>query len=294
MGRPARRTIPGVLYVETPAGPPVPVLFDSPHSGVDMPDDFAAAVSEQALLDCADLYVDELYASASARGVVQVCALFPRAYIDPNRAESDIDAELLDGEWPGPVEQSMKTELGIGLVWRLAAPGVPMYARKLSVDEVKNRIETYYRPYHSELQSHLDELHGRFGAVWHVDCHCMKSRGNAMTPDGGRDRPDFVVSDGRGITCGPAFTAFVSDTLRGMGYSVAINDPFQGAEVIHRHGDPAKNRHSLQIEINRGLYMDEDSGEKTEGFDPLKAHLDQLTADICDFAMKRCEAGTAA
>ena len=116
MDRPARKTIPGVFYVETPAGQPAPVLFDSPHSGTEYPEDFGTAVPENLVRDCADLYVDELYSSAPKHGGTHLCALFPRAYIDPNRAESDIDAELLDGEWPGPIKQNTETELGIGLV----------------------------------------------------------------------------------------------------------------------------------------------------------------------------------
>ncbi len=79
----------------------------------------------------------------------------------------------------------------------------------------------------------------------------------------------------------------MSEILRGLGYRVAINDPFKGAELVTRIGRPAAGRHSLQIEVNRGLYMDEDRIEKSADFAPVKADMDRLVAGIAAYVAEQ-------
>ena len=117
--------------------------------------------------------------------------------------------------------------------------------------------------------------------VWQLDVHSMKSVGTAITPDGpGAERPDMVLGDLEGRSCDPAFTAFVAERLRALGYTVSVNDPYKGAEILRCHGNPAKGRHALQIEMKRALYMDEATVTATDGFEPLRANLKRLVADI--------------
>ena len=111
----------------------------------------------------------------------------------------------------------------------------------------------------------------------------MKSRGNAMNDDAGKLRPDFVVSDRDGTTAGGGFTEHVAETLRALGYDVRINDPYKGAELIRAYAKPSERRHSIQIEINRRLYMDEDAVMKHEGFEALARNLDRLLGDVAAF-----------
>ena len=266
---------------------PLPLVLDSPHSGKDYPSDFAHLPPRDVVRQAEDSYVDELYAAAPAMGATLVEALFPRAYIDPNRSLVDIDTALLDAPWPGPVTPSRKTELGIGLVWRLAHGGVPMYARPLSVAEVEQRIATCYEPYHAAVAQAIDERYLRFGAVWHLDCHSMPAVGDVMSDDPGRPRADFVLGDRDGTTCEPELTAFVAGTLRGMGYDVAINDPYKGVELVRLHGRPRERRHSLQIEVNRRLYVDEATLEKHAGFASLQAHLHRLLEALAGYVRGR-------
>ncbi len=270
-----------------PPGAALPLVLDSPHSGTDYPDDFDHAPPRQRVRQAEDTYVAELYAAAPALGATLIEALFPRAYIDPNRHLSDIDAELLDAPWPGPVTRSRKTDQGIGLVWRVAHGGEPMYRRKLSVDEVRQRIERCYAPYHRTLAQALDERHRSFGTVWHINCHSMPAVGDAMADDPGRARADFVLGDRDQTTCAPEFTACVEATLRAMGYTVAINDPYKGVELVRLHGRPQERRHSLQIEINRRLYMNEATLEKTAGFAGLQANLTALLEVLRSFIVAR-------
>ncbi|HSS71809.1 MAG TPA: N-formylglutamate amidohydrolase [Casimicrobiaceae bacterium] len=276
-----------VLRRHDPVVAPLPLVLDSPHSGSDYPADFEHLPPREVVRQAEDSYVDELYAMAPEVGATLVEALFPRAYIDPNRSLADIDPALLSGPWPGPLTPSRKTELGIGLVWRLAQGGVPMYARALSVAEVKQRIARCWEPYHAAVAAAIDERHQQFGAVWHVNCHSMPAVGDVMSEDPGRKRAEFVLGDRDGTTCEPELTAFVATTLRAMGYSVAINDPYKGVELVRRHGRPREHRHSLQVEINRRLYLDEATLVKNEGFPRLQANLRRMLDALADYVRVR-------
>ncbi|HEV8552047.1 MAG TPA: N-formylglutamate amidohydrolase [Casimicrobiaceae bacterium] len=270
-----------------PAGAPLPLVLDSPHSGTHYAADFDHLPPRAVVRRAEDTHVETLFARAPDAGATLVEALFPRAYIDPNRHPSDMDPAVLEEPWPGPVARSRKTELGIGLVWRLAQGGVPMYARPLSVADVERRIALYYEPYHAAVAAALDERHRRFGAVWHLNCHSMPAVGDVMSDDPGRERAEFVLGDRDGTTCEPEFTAFVAATLSAMGYEVAINDPYKGVELVRKHGRPAERRHSLQIEINRRLYMDEVSLARTAGFGALQADLVRLIEALADYVRAR-------
>jgi N-formylglutamate deformylase len=267
---------------------PIPLVLDSPHSGETYPDDFDHAPPRALIRQAEDTHVARLWAHAPAHGATLIEALFPRAYIDANRSLDDVDPELLADAWHERIVPTRKTELGIGLVWRLARGGVPMYARKLHAAEVLHRIDRYWKPYHHALASALDELHARFGAVWHVDCHSMFAVGDVLSDDPGRERADFVLGDRDGTTCAPAFTAFVATTLRDFGYSVAINDPYKGVELVRRHGRPTENRHSLQIEIKRTLYMDERTLEPNAGYATLERNLTRLSCLLASYVAREC------
>ena len=266
---------------------PIPLVLDSPHSGTQYPDDFDHLPPRALVRQAEDTHVADLYAAAIEFGATLVEALFPRAYIDPNRHVADIDTHLLADAWPGPITPSRKTEQGIGLVWRLAHGGAPMYARKLSVAEVQRRIGGYYEPYQQTLAAALDERHRAFGAVWHINCHSMPAVGDVMADDPGRARADFVLGDRDGSTCAPEFTATVAQALSGMGYDVAINDPYKGVELVRKHGRPAEQRHSLQIEINRKLYMNETTLETNAGFAMLQENLNRLLQAVSAFVRKQ-------
>jgi N-formylglutamate deformylase len=230
-----------------------------------------------------DAYVDELFGHTPEVGGTLIAALFPRAYIDPNRAEDDLDLALIDGDWPHPVNPGEKTEWGMGVVRRYILKGRPLYDRKLSPAEVLHRLETYHRPYHAAVSAALDAAHARFGHAFHINAHSMKPVGNAMNADHGQARPDMVLSDREGETCDPDFIHTAAALLRNKGYTVAINHPYKGAELVARHSDPVAGRHSLQIELNRGLYLDAETFERAPGFAALKRDLDGFIGDVAGF-----------
>jgi N-formylglutamate deformylase len=274
--------------IKPAAGHEVPLVLDSPHSGVEYPEDFRPGVAHALLRQSEDSFVDELYDSGPRHGATLIAARFPRCYIDPNRSLLDIDTSLLDAAWPGPAIASRKTELGIGLIWRVLDTGQPIYDRKLSVDEVKQRIVRYHQPYQRAVKDALDRVHAHFGTVFHLNLHSMPAMSSKISEEGpGKARADFVLGDRDGTTCEPAFTQLVAKALRGLGYEVRINDPYKGVELVRAFSDPKAGRHSLQIEVNRRLYMDERSREKSAGFAKLKTDLDRLLQEVSAHAAER-------
>ncbi len=276
--------IPGVLWRRDPPGEAIPLVLDSPHSGSAYPEEFAFCCPLAVLRRAEDAYVDELYDAAPAYGATLIGALFPRSYIDVNRAPDDLDPGMLDGPLPDCLQPRPVTR--VGLVRRQAQPGVPIYDRKLNPDEVLARIERYHAPYHRVLDGSCERLHLAFGAVWHINCHSMPSYGPPREVRKGV-YADFVLGDRDGTTCEPDFTDFVARFLRGLGYDVRINEGYKGVELVRRQGRPADRRHSLQIEVDRALYMDQKTLEKLPGFDRLKADLASLVAAIADFIRDR-------
>lgn len=266
-----------------PEADPVPLICDSPHSGVRYPADFGYAIDFDQLRAGEDTDVHVLWDALPAVGATLLAAEFPRSYIDPNRDVEDIDPDMLDAPWPGELRPSEKTRLGIGLVWSAAGHSGrrPIYDRKLSVAEVRARIDRYHAPYHAALAAQIEQAYGRFGAVWHLNLHSMPSNayeGLGIRTD--KRLADFVLGDRDGSTCDPAFVALVADALRRRGYSVAINDPYKGVALIARLGRPAERRHSLQVEVHRGLYMDEATRERSAGFETLRRALGEVAGEL--------------
>ena len=278
-----------VFRLALPASESAPVVFDSPHSGFEFPDDFRPAASLAALRTTWDAHVDGLLADAPAMGIPLLAAGFPRAYIDVNRAVDDLDPALLAGVWDGALAPTDYSRRGMGLVRRLALPDVPMYDAPLDPSAVRARIERWYRPYRARLATLLDETTRTHGTVWHLDWHSMKSRGNAMNVDAGARRPDLVVSDRRGTTATPGLVDRIAAWFAARGYDVRCNDPYQGGDLVRTFGAPAQGRSSVQVEINRALYMDEASTEPHDGFAALRTDLCAFAEAVADWARAAAE-----
>lgn len=278
--------------VVAPRTAPAPLVLDSPHSGSWYPDDFGHAVPARALRDGEDCYVDELFGHAPAVGATLLHAHFARTYIDPNRHPDDVDAELLDAPWPHPVSASGKATMGKALVWRTLSDGRPIYDRLLSPAELRHRIDHYLFPYQRALGALIDETRARHGVVYHVNCHSMGAVGGIGAPDEGRARADVVLGDRDGTTCEPSLVARVARVFADAGYSVRMNDPYKGVELVRAFSDPTAGRHSLQIELNRSRYMDEASLERHEGFARLRATIDALLVMLAGYARERAAAAS--
>lgn len=277
--------VPGVLVIEGEASQSSPLVLDSPHSGTDYPADFQHQADPARLRQAEDTHVHALWRGAVDQGAVLLHALFPRAYVDANRADDDIDPAHLEGTYPEQLRPTVKSQLGIGLCWTRVPPeGEPMYPKALTASQVLARVNTYHRPYHQQLRRLLDASHQRWGSVWHVNCHSMQNQASAMsTQPRGTLRPDFVLGDRDGSTAQVQFSQVTAEFLKNRGYVVTINDPYKGMELIRANGDPARGRHSMQIEVNRRLYMDEVTREPHSGFVDLQATFAALSTHLLTY-----------
>jgi N-formylglutamate deformylase len=265
---------------------PIPLVLDSPHSGQHYPADFGFSCDAARLRMAEDTDIDDLYDFTPALGATLVCAQFPRSYLDPNRRLEDVDTNLIDGHWPHPVDVSPKTKSGIGLIWRLLGDSSPIYTRKLPVAEVERRIAHCHAPYWGALNAAINSAHAMHGRVLHINCHSMPAEaGPTSWVKLGTKFSDIVLGDRDGSTCAPAFTALLADAFRAEGLSVAINDPYKGVELVKQFGQPAENRHSIQVEINRRLYMHEPTRARTENYPVLKAALARVMGKVAEYAV---------
>ena len=263
------------------------LVLDSPHSGVAYPPDFLYTCETSILRKAEDTHVEKLYDFAPGLGAHWIEALFPRSYLDANRNTTELDVSLLDEPWPHPVAIDpvvlSKVRLGKGLIWRTTDDGLPIYERRLSVDEVIRRIEQCWKPYHAAVVEAIDAAHAAHGYSIHVNCHSMPAVASShATNFPGEKHADFVVGDRDGSTASPALSQLVCAHLTALGYRVAYNHPYKGVELVRRYSDPAAHRHSIQLEINRKLYMNEETLELNAGFDALKAHLRSLVERLLD------------
>lgn len=264
-----------------PAGapPPTALVFASPHSGGVYPADMveAARLPVETLRGSEDAFVDRVIAGAPSLGVAVILARLARAYVDLNREPWELDPAMFDEELPDYAQgRTARVAAGLGAIPRVAGEGRPIYARKLTFAEARDRIELAHRPYHDALDRQLAAARAAHGAAILIDWHSMP----AAAARGVRGRGgscDIVLGDRFGAACSPKLTALVERELEGMGYRVARNAPYAGGYTTEHYGRPAKRTHALQIEINRGLYMDEDTREPTEGLTKLTADAETLT-----------------
>lgn len=253
------------------------VVFDSPHSCAEYPEDFKPSCRREDLMTSLDAFIDELFGAAPQFGAPLLIAKFPRFYLDVNREIDDIDPEMLDAPFDGAVNPSSKSKVGMGLIRRFALPGIAVYDHLLTPQQVQTRIENCYIPYYSALGQLIDNAYQQHGHVLHIDCHSMKSRGNAMNDDNGALRPDIVVSDRDHTTSSAEVTEYVGELFRAEGLSVGINDPYKGAELIRRYSDVTAKKYGVQIELNRGIYMNEAEFTKKSGdFEKLQASITRV------------------
>ena len=285
----ARQTAP-VYVIHAPAEQTVPFVFCSPHSGTDYAEAFrrASRLDYATLRKSEDSHVDVLFGEAPAKGAPLLCALFPRAYVDPNREPFELDPAMFEERLPEYVNTaSPRVAAGLGTIAKVVCNGAEIYRKKLRFAEALERIDTCYRPYHAALTQLVEFAKRRFGQAVIVDCHSMPSVGGPMDRDPGARRVDFVLGDAYGAACHPSLTLAAEAKLRSLGYAVHRNMPYAGGYTTRHYGDPAHGQHALQIEINRALYMDEDSYARRPNFETVKAHLTELMAHLAALDLKQ-------
>jgi N-formylglutamate amidohydrolase len=280
--------------VARPAELTVPLIFNSPHSGRVYPSTFLAAsrLDAQALRRSEDAFVEELFGFVAELGALLLHAHFPRAYLDVNREPYELDPILFRDGLPHYANtQSVRVVGGLGTIARIVSESDEIYREPLTVEAALERIHRLYTPYHETLAALMLEAKREFGLAVLIDCHSMPS---SPTADRGTGRPDFVLGDRFGTSCGGELTRLAAGQLSVLGYKVALNKPYAGGYITEHYGRPHKAQHVLQIEINRALYMDETTFQKTARFeelrDGLKTMVQALIPAIPGLAIPRAAA----
>ena len=278
-----RKSGEAVIEIMAPVVQTVPLVFSSPHSGRDYPAEFLAQsrLDPLTLRRSEDSYVDELFAAAPEHGAPLLRALFPRVFVDPNREALELDPAMFSDPLPANANtNSPRVAAGLGSIARVVASGEEIYGRKLPLAEAEARLDRYWRPYHAAIEDLLATSRRRFGHVLLIDCHSMPSVGGPMERDAGDRRLDFVLGDCHGRSCAPALTDRVEAILQADGFRVERNAPYAGGYVTQHYGRPAEGVHTLQIEVNRALYMNEANYERRPGFAGLQRAIGQLIAQL--------------
>jgi len=270
-----------------PVNPASPLVLSSPHSGSHYPIDLieSSSLSKAELRRSEDCYIDELFASAQFSGVPMIRALYPRAYLDLNREPYELDPEMFYDALPEFVNKaSPRVAAGLGTIARIVANQKEIYARKLTWAEAEARINRLYKPYHQTLSRLVNSARDQFGYCVLIDCHSMPSAGLPKGKTHPRDSIDFVLGDRNGLSCASLVTEEAERILGSLGYSIIRNNPYAGGYTTKNYGEPETGVHALQIEINRSIYVDENSLSRRPGFAKLKDDLRVFLETLSDYS----------
>jgi N-formylglutamate amidohydrolase len=268
----------GIFELHRPTAKRVPLIVASPHSGSNYPVEFVAAsrLDPLALRRSEDSFVDELFAAAPRLGAPLLSARFARAYLDVNREPYELDPTMFADPLPNFVNAvSPRVRMGLGTIARIVANGEEIYADKLRFSDAQHRIETLYHPYHQTLHRLILETEALFGGYVLVDCHSMPSVAGSICGSGAAD---IVLGDCHGTACAPAIREVARRFFAARGFAVAINAPYAGGFTTGHYGRPSVQRHALQIEVNRALYMHERDYQRKAYF----PRLVQVLAELVD------------
>jgi len=277
---------PEVFYRFDPAAAAVPVVVDVSRSGRLYPIDFRSPLPFSVLHDNVSMYVEEIWGDAPKYGATMLQALFPNTYIDANRDELDLTPDMIEGEWPVPLEPTV-AKSGLGLLKSKSRYGEPLQERKLTVAEVQHRLDRYWRPYHRELASVMDRMLTAHGFYFQLSCHCMSAVGAPTHADAGKERLDFCLGNLRGTSSTTEFIEFIAATIRAQGFTCSVNTPYTGGELNRRYGKADGTQESVMIEINKKKFVDIASFKKTEGFDAIQGVARAVLQAVAQRARER-------
>ena len=260
--------------IHRPERQTVPFVFASPHSGRSYPDSFVAMsrLGATALRRSEDAFVDELFGGAVRLGAPMIAARFPRAFVDANRSPAEIDPTMFDGRLSMTVDStSPRVTAGLGVIPRIVRDGAEIYRLKLSPNDAQERLNRLHRPYHIALAQLIDETVALFGAAVVIDCHSMPSAAAI---------PDIVLGDRYGMAAAPLIMRVAGASFEKQGFSFSRNAPYAGGYTTLLHGRRERDVHALQIEISRGLYLDEERIERGPRYEPIHHRLTAALTEL--------------
>lgn len=270
--------------VIAPSGARTPFVFNAPHSGALYPRGLVdgSALDRQTIRRSEDTFVDSLFARVAELGAPLLKANFPRAYVDLNRAPNELDPAMFEGILDVPVAQeSPRVAGGLGVIARIVGERQEIYRAPLPAEEARRRLETLYHPYHAQLAALVEETVAAFGTCVLVDCHSMPSGAVKASGVPAGARADVIIGDRFGTSCAGALTESLARNFRREGLATGLNRPYAGGYITEHYGRPPIV-HSVQLEINRALYMDEARYCQTDGFAALEDKLMRICGRVID------------
>ena len=262
-----------------------PLVFNSPHSGEILP----SILTEQSRLGEADLRqsedraVDRLFIGCLEAGAPMLRALASRAYVDLNREPYELDPRMFIEPLPGYMNSgSPRVAAGFGTVPRQVGEGFDIYRGRISLNDALQRIETYYKPYHRLLGELMQTAQNAEGLALLIDCHSMP--GSAAKPSGAHSKSaDIVLGDKFGLSCGAEISVWIEQFFAKHGLQTVRNKPYAGGFITENYGAPHHDRHAIQVEINRSLYMNEVTTQLSQSFTNLREVLNLFACELAKF-----------
>lgn len=263
------------------------VVFASPHSGRDYPWSMMrrSVLDNHVIRSSEDAFVDNLFESATEFGSPFLRAGAPRAFVDLNRSPDELDPALISGV--RRQGHNPRVSSGLGVIPRVVANGRAIYNGKISLSEARERLDEYWYPYHATLQELLDTAHRRFGQAVLIDCHSMPREAVAGIARTSSCRPEVVLGDRFGAAASGDVVDRVEAAFISAGFAVARNAPFAGAYIAQAYGRPSRAQHAVQIEIDRSLYMNEQTITPNGDYEAVRAALRGVIAEIAQIGQGR-------
>jgi N-formylglutamate amidohydrolase len=264
--------------IKTPRDWQAGVIFASPHSGSIYPSPLfeGSNVSAHQLRRNEDVFINQLFDSAVEAGAPLLSARFPRVVVDVNRGVNELPQHWESLNNPADCNPATpRAAAGLGVVPTYLSENLAIYTRLPTIADVKQRLIKLYYPYHSALKTLLDTSIERFGRALLVDCHSMPG----FAPMGSR-RPDIILGDRFGSSCHSDTLALFQKLFTQAGYSVGVNYPYAGGYTTSHYGKPHEGIETIQIEVNRDLYVNPVTFLPKSGFDKLSEDLRFITREI--------------
>ena len=260
-----------------PTTSPSPVLVEVPHSGLQVPVEIESEIDATplAILRDSDIYVDRLYQRAPQQGATLLVSRLSRYVVDLNRGPDEVDSAAV------PRHPSGRHIPARGVVWRARTDGTPLLRAPLSIEQFTRRLELFYEPYHRTLREVAAQILEQHGQVMILAAHSMPSAGRRKLGGRAGQRADVVPGTQGRTTADGRIIDLIDSHFREAGLSVRHDDPYRGGWTTSNYGAPKRGQHAVQIELNRALYVDEQTNEiKQHDFAQLQTLLDELNGKL--------------
>lgn len=264
-----------------------PLVLSVPHSGTVFPEEFLKAVKpgEAVLRKNEDIFVWDLLEPAVIEGGLTALKLnISRSFVDVNRAKVELDPNMF---YDYPADEislnQQRSRYGLGIIHKVTADSLPIYGGKISYQEASLRIANVYDVYHERLRALIEKVREKFGFCLVLDCHSMPSKICSIISES--PRIDFCLGNLFEQSCPNKISFFVENELVKREYYVAKNRPYSGAFITFNYCEPRKQSYTLQLEINREIYANEETLEKSADFQRVSYDVSKVIGNLGHFLL---------